>query len=355
MSEDLAHALTPQGDFYTDPFRLARERTHIFFDTWQWAGRLADLAKPGDYFTTTVTGEPLLVLRDTAGGVRAFHNVCAHRAGPVAEGAGCRAVLQCGYHGWTYALEGQLLGAPEMEGVVDFDRAAFGLRPVRVSTWGPFVFVNVDGRAPPLLDWLEGIPARLERFPLEGMTLVERRSYEVRCNWKVYVDNYVEGYHIPIVHPALMREVDYARYRVLTFGSYSEAVAPLRRGSESGGPRSYPPDAEASDVAYLWLFPNLMLNVYPGNLQLNLVEPDGPERTLVHFEWYAMEAGTDAARERIRKAVDLAEVVQREDTAVCEAVQRGLQSIGYTRGRYSVKRENGVFHFHRLVERFLAR
>ena len=206
----------------------------------------------------------------------------------------------------------------------------------RSDTWGPFVFVNVGGQAPPLLDWLEGMPARLERFPLDRMALVERRSYDVRCNWKVYVDNYVEGYHIPIVHPSLMREVDYARYRVLTFGSYSEAVAPLRNTSE--------------DVAYLWLFPNLMLNAYPGNLQLNLVEPDGPEKTRVRFEWYA----TDAAAGAIGKAIDLAEVVQREDIAICEAVQRGLRSIAYTRGRYSVKRENGVFHFHRLVDTFLA-
>jgi choline monooxygenase len=348
LREGLEHALTPPGAFYTDPSRLAPERTRIFWGTWQWVGRLADLGKAGDYFTTEVAGEPVLVLRNSAGDVGAFHNVCAHRAGPVAQGAGCRPVLQCGYHGWTYTLEGRLLRAPEMEGVQGFESAAFGLRPLRASTWGPFVFVNVDGQAPPLLEWLEGIPARLERFTLDRMTLVERRSYEVRCNWKVYVDNYVEGYHIRIVHPAVMREVDYAQYRVLTYGSYSEAIAPLRQGAPADGKaRHYPPGAEVGDVAYLWLFPNLMLSVYPGNLQLNLVEPDGPDKTRVRFEWYGQDAGTDGATtDAIRKAVDLADVVQHEDIAICEAVQRGLQSVAYTRGRYSVKRENGVFHFH---------
>jgi phenylpropionate dioxygenase-like ring-hydroxylating dioxygenase large terminal subunit len=151
-------------------------------------------------------------LSHTSGEIRAFSNVCRHRAGSVAEGCGNRQTLQCAYHGWTYGLDGRLLGTPEFDGVEDFDRQRFGLVPLPAATWGPFVFVNTDGKAPPLAQTLGEIVRETDGLGLEGLRLCERRIYDIACNWKVYVDNYLEGYHVPMAHPGLFRELDYAEY-----------------------------------------------------------------------------------------------------------------------------------------------
>jgi choline monooxygenase len=184
------------------------------------------------------------------------------------------------------------------------------------------------------------------------MRLVERRDYVVACNWKVYVDNYLEGYHIPIVHPALFRELDYASYRTETFEHVSLQLSPLRRGGEN---RHYAaPEEQAGEALYFWVFPNLALNLYPDSVSTNLIVPLGPEKTLTIFEWFLTDPGRAADREAVRKAVDFSDAIQREDIAICEAVQRGLRSRTYDRGRFSVRRENGVHHFHRLLARFLS-
>jgi choline monooxygenase len=185
---------------------------------------------------------------------------------------------------------------------------------------------------------------------LERLRLRKRVDYEVACNWKAYVDNYLEGYHIPIVHPALFRELDYKAYRVETSRFSSRQHAPLRREGAvfAGG-------TDGADAAlYYWVFPNLMLNLYPGNLQVNLVLPLGPERTLTRFEWYVEEPLEPPAAEAFERSVALSEQVQREDTEICEAVQRGLRSATYRQGRYSVQRENGVHHFHGLLAAYLS-
>src|SRR5262249_1356177 len=279
------------------------------------------------------------------GVLRALSNVCRHRAGPVAAGEGfCRA-FKCGYHGWSYALDGRLLNTPEFEGVEDFDRSAHGLPSFRVETWLGLVFVNLDPAAPPLSRALEPVPDVLASRDLAGMRLAHRKDWEVDCNWKVYVANYLEGYHIPIVHPGLMQEIDYARYRTETFETTSEQHSPIR--AARGGPmRKERPDDEAR---YFWIYPNLMLNVYPDNFSTNLIVPLSHERTLTVFEWYFRDPGSDANREKVRETVAFSDQIQLEDVAICEAVQRGLKSRTYDRGRYSVKRENGVHHFHRLV------
>ena len=349
---DLARASTLPGWAYTDPGVFARERERIFARTWQPVGRRELLRQPGDFCTAELAGEPLVVLRDTSGEPRAFNNVCRHRAGPVAEGCGRRQSLQCAYHGWTYALDGRLIAAPEFEGVADFDPARFGLRPVRCAEWGPFVFANLDPGAPPLPEVLGRIPEETARFRPEGYVFVERRDYVVRCNWKVYVDNYLEGYHVPVAHPGLFRELDYANYRVETFRHYSKQHAPIRPSAGRPGGRHYAdagPDAEA---LYYWVFPNWMVNIYPDNLSLNVVIPLGVEETLTVFEWYA-PAGAPRDPESLARSVAFSDQIQREDVALCEAVQRRLGSRAYDRGRFSVKRENGVHHFQGLVLEFL--
>ncbi len=350
---DLARAATLPAAWYRGAEMLALEKERIFARTWQAVGRTADVVRPGDFFTCDLVGEPLVITRGTDNRLRGFYNVCRHRAGNVAAGKGNRKALQCRYHGWTYALDGRLLTTPEFDGVQDFDKTAYCLHPVRVETWGPFVFANLDPHAAPLADTLGAILPETAHIPLADMRLVERRDYVINCNWKVYVDNYLEGYHVPIAHPGLYREIDYANYRVETHRLYSKQIAPLRPSGGDGAGRRYAELGADEEVLYYWIFPNFMVNIYPDNMSSNLILPLGPDQTLTVFEWFFHEQGGGPAWEGVQQAVAFSDEIQQEDIVICEAVQRGLHSRVYDQGRFSVQRENGVHHFHGLVYEYL--
>jgi len=360
VSLDTAHARTLTALEYTDPAIHEREKSAIFGRTWQLVAHVSDLLRPGDFVPVTILEQPVVLVRGLEGELRGFYNVCRHRAGQVALTKGNRKSLQCRYHGWTYGLDGSLRACPEMEETADFDKAEFGLQPVRVESWGPFVFVNLDPDAPPLIEALGAIPGEVAAagFDLDTMSRVERRDYLVQSNWKVYVDNYLEGYHIPIAHPALFREIDYDAYEVETFRYYSKQHAPIRElkpGEELGRDRRYvrSPDGE-NDALYYWIFPNVMFNFYPDNMQTNVILPLGPDRTLTIFEWYYAAPGTPEGWESMQQAIAFSDEVQHEDIVLCEQVQRGLRSRAYESGRFSARRENGVHHFQSLVREFLA-
>jgi choline monooxygenase len=367
LNARIACAQTLASRFYTDPALLETEKAKVFLRTWQLVGTLAQscgetggiprtIADPETFFTADLAGEPIVVVRDKEGMLRAFSNVCRHRAGPIAQGSGCKNALRCGYHGWTYALDGRLIGTPDVEGVEFFDRSTMGMVPIRLETWEQFIFVNFDPNAEPLSAFLGEIPRQARGFQFAGLQLAERRDYVIQCNWKVYVDNYLEGYHIPIAHPGLMREIDYAQYRTETFRYYSQQFAPIRgMRPEDKDERIYASGTDVREALYFWVFPNLMLNIYPDNVSTNLIVPLSQEKTLTIFEWFVHDTTSEKARERIRKAVAFSDEVQQEDIGLCESVQRGLRSSTYDRGRYSVKRENGVHHFHLLLREFLER
>ena len=377
-------AFTLAAHFYTDPAVLALEKSRIFYHTWQLVGTLAQpcgqstsgasltIADPETFFTADVIGEPVVIVRDKQGMLRAFSNVCRHRAGPIAQDCGSKNVLRCAYHGWTYTLDGRLIGTPDIDGVEFFDRSTMGMVPLRCETWEQFIFVNFDPHAEPLSAFLGKIPQQARGFHFAGLQLAKRRDYLIDCNWKVYVDNYLEGYHIPIAHPGLMREIDYSQYRTETFRYYSQQFAPIRALQPGdNAARTYAPNAPnsatPSEALYFWVFPNLMLNIYPDNISTNLIVPLSHDKTLTIFEWFVHPESSDGSgfaassssdsplSDRIQRAIDFSEEVQREDIALCQAVQRGLQSSTYDRGRYSPKRENGVHHFHLLFSEFLSR
>jgi phenylpropionate dioxygenase-like ring-hydroxylating dioxygenase large terminal subunit len=367
VHERIECAETLASRFYTDPSVLDLERARIFRRTWQLIGTLDHdcgevngvkhtICDPESFFTADLAGEPVVITRDKQGVLRAFSNVCRHRAGPVASGSGCKNVLRCGYHGWTYTLDGRLIGTPDVEGVEFFDRSTMGMVPLRVETWENFIFVNFDPNAAPLSDFLGNIPEQARGFRFDGLQFAERRDYVIQCNWKVYVDNYLEGYHIPIAHPGLMREIDYSKYRTETYKYYSQQFAPIRAIKPSdSSERFYAPGSasQQQEALYFWVFPNLMLNIYPDNVSTNLIVPFSHDKTLTIFEWFFHEVSGAGTQERIKRAIAFSDEVQQEDIGLCESVQRGLQSSLYDRGRYSVKRENGVHHFHRLLEQFL--
>lgn len=342
FDDRLPFASTIPSRFYTDPAVLEEENRAVFGKTWQLIGRAEQVREGGEYFTTAVAGEPLLVVRGSDGELRALSNVCRHRAGPVAKGEGRRPVLQCGYHGWTYALDGRLLRTPEMDGIENFDREAVCLPRFRVEEWSELVFVNLDAAAPSLADYLGELAGELARRDYRGFRLAARKDWEVGCNWKVYVDNYLEGYHIPIVHPSLFREIDYPNYRTETKRHYSIQHAPVKRAE-----RIRLAEGE-EDVRYFWVFPNLMLNVYPDNFSTNVILPIGHDRTLTIFQWYFRDPDVPDVRRKIEETIAFSDEIQLEDIGICEAVQRGLRSSTYNTGRYSPVRENGVHHFHGL-------
>jgi choline monooxygenase len=324
---------------------FCHERERIFARSWQMVGHHNQLTKPGDFFTTDLQDEPLLLVRDAENKLRGFYNVCRHRAGPPAQGCGSRKLFRCAYHGWTYGLDGSLISAPEVEGVQDFRPEQFSLTPVRAEEWFNLIFVNLDPTAQPLLKSLGELPVQAERFEFPKMKLFEQRTYDMKCNWKTYVDNYLEGYHLPSVHPGLNRELDYNAYTVETYPRYVRQFSPIR-GAQPGDatPRRYQEACADLTTDYFWIFPNWMLNCYPDHVSLNIILPLETERTLAIFEWYLPEEhlGSQAAKESVR----FSDEIQQEDVAICEAVQKNLHSRSYQRGRYSVKQETGVHAFH---------
>jgi phenylpropionate dioxygenase-like ring-hydroxylating dioxygenase large terminal subunit len=347
IDADIARAWSVPASFYTDTAIFAQERDRIFHCTWQVAGHRDQVAKPGDYFTCELSGEPLLLVRGPKGELRGFYNVCRHRAGPPAEGCGTRKLFRCAYHGWTYDLEGKLIRAPEFEDVQDFDPASFTLAPVRAEEWFNLIFVNLDPQAKPLVESLGTLPQQAERFNFPAMKLFERRTYDMKCNWKTYVDNYLEGYHLPSVHPGLNRELDYNAYVVEPYPRHVRQFSPIR-GAQPGDvtPRRYPEGREDLTTDYFWIFPNWMLNCYPDNVSLNIVLPVETERTVAIFDWYLPEK--ELGRAAAKASVEFSDQVQMEDLAICEAVQKNLRSRSFERGRFSVKQEKGVHAFHRM-------
>jgi choline monooxygenase len=339
----LDSASTIPSSWYLLPDFAACEREALFARTWQYAGSAQAVANPGDYLTTEIAGEPILILRDTDSTLRALSNVCRHRGGPLASGtgAGLRA-LKCGYHGWTYDLEGQLLSAPEFDGVCDFDRQRMCLPPVRVETFGPFVFANLDPGAPSLNDSLGTFAAA---YRPDSLPFSHRKVHGVACNWKVFVDNYLDGgYHVNHVHPGLGGVIDYATYRCELHEGWNVQISPLRPASRvRDGAGAYAASRGGDAAYYYWIFPNLMINCYDGVIEINHVRPTAIDRCEIVFDYFYAPGLDGAASDQV------SDQVQEEDRRICEAVQKGLGSRWYDTGRFSVKRENGGHQFHVML------
>lgn len=346
----LEHAATIPADWYFRPEVLAGEYRTVFSRTWQLVGNVGNVATPGSYFTATVGEEPVIVARGADGELRAFSNVCRHRAGPVASGAGTGRNLRCGYHGWTYGLDGRLLATPEFDGVEGWCKEEQSLPGFGVEIWNDLIFVNLDQKARSLADTFAQMSETLTHDLTVGEP-VAKKDWFLDCNWKVYVDNYLEGYHIPVVHPGLNREIDYGKYRTEVGDIFSVQHSPIK---PMPNPRMRVDAVTgAGEAQFFWVFPNLMLNVYPDNFSTNLIVPLGPERTLTVFEWYFRDPDSGETRRKLDETIRFSDEIQIEDIKICEAVQRGLHSATYHSGRYSVKRENGVHHFHGLLHEFL--
>jgi choline monooxygenase len=344
-TQPIERAFTAPSSWYTTPEFHRFDLEAVITDAWQYVGHIAQLPNVGDVVVSSIADDPVLAVRGKDGVVRGFYNVCRHRAGPLAlESGSCeRGMLQCKYHGWTYTLDGMLRGVPHWDRVDLFDKADYGLVPVALQIWQGLIFVNLSENPAPLEDTVAGIAARIAPIDLSRLEFHRRIVYPVRCNWKAYVDNYLEGYHVPIVHPELNKVLDYAQYRTETASSYSLQYSPFRADADAG---MY---GDADRAFYYFVFPNLMLNIVGNRLQVNLVVPTSADTCDVIFDYYYADTRSPEALETIRADLEYSEVVQREDEEICERVQIGLKSRAYHAGRYSVQREEGVHHFHDLL------
>ena len=347
LSDDLVpqaldRALALPAPYYTDASIAALEAGAVFARSWQLVGQVSRLAGIGDHLVTEIAGLPVIVLRSDADTLRAFHNVCRHRAGPLArcDGLGAKA-LRCKYHGWTYGLDGVLRSAPEMAGAAGFDPGAIRLPELALQVWQGLVFVAA-GEVPPFAEVVAGIDQRLgSPEQLAGYRFHHRSSYEIACNWKVYVDNYLEGYHVPHVHPALNKLLDYRSYVTEVSDWHSLQFSPLESAPDLYG---------SGEALYYFLYPNTMLNLLPGRMQTNRVLPLGADRCRVEFDFYYAPSDDDEDGVS-RRARDLAfsDEVQVEDVDICQDVQRGLASGSYVAGRLNPLRENALHHFQELL------
>ncbi|HEX6507539.1 MAG TPA: aromatic ring-hydroxylating dioxygenase subunit alpha [Chloroflexota bacterium] len=356
LAESLEQGYTLPSTWYTDDAFFAREQQHIFRHCWQYAGLKEQVRHAGNFFTCVAGDVPIVIVRDEEGRLRAFANVCRHRGSTlVLEPCGTRRSIQCHYHAWTYGLNGALRAAPGSKLEPDFDKEQFSLVPVQVDTWGPFVFVNPDVHAKPLASTLGELPRLVAEtgIDLDAIRCRKRDTYDIAANWKVVVDNYLECYHCPVAHPAFSDLIDLDQYVVTEYDLFSIQTGPVKQSARGGRGTLYAigEGVEAGFYAYLW--PNFMLNIYPGpgNVSLNLIMPAGTHATRAIYEYCFVDAIGD---DEVRDFTQFVDQVQREDIVLCESVQRGLRSGFLDQGKLMLSRERALQHFQKLVYRAVA-
>ena len=344
---ELAEASTIPASWYVDTRIAELESKTVFSKSWQMVGRADQVEEPGQFVTANVAGEPIVVVRGNDSVRRGFFNVCRHHAAAVVtEPCGQASILHCPYHGWNYGLDGGLKGTPEFEGVKNFDRQKNGLVPVKADIWESFVFVNLDPQAAPLKTFLGGLVKRVGPLGLSKLHHFDRRVYDIHCNWKVFVDNYLDGgYHVPHLHKGLNSVLDYKQYTIENEDRYCLQSSPMVSGTEDAATAT---TRKGNRAWYFWQYPNLMINHYRGYMDTNLVLPVDADHCRVIFDFYFAEID-EVHSEYNQQSVAVGARVQEEDLGICEAVQRGLKSRAYKAGRLSVRREAGEHLFHRLL------
>lgn len=350
------HHRTPHGQIYWDAGILETELDQFFYRNWLCVGRVEEFAETGDFQTRRVGRESILLVRDAAGSIRGFYNLCRHRGTRVVleeSGKGARSFI-CPYHAWSYDVNGRLIGAPHMRGQADFDRKEFGLHPIRVDTWGGFVWVNLEPEGPSLQESMGPFFQRFDRFPLARLRLGGRQNYEVEANWKIIVENFSECYHCAPVHPSLNRLTPYlsgsndAAFRQkggrsLFSGGYMEFTQDFQSMTRSGyTTRPLIPGMTADDkkrVYYYVLFPNTFFSLHPDYLMIHHGWPVSPTHTRVENEFYFTPEAVDDPKFDPSDAIGLWDEINRQDWTVCELAEEGMGSRAWSGGRYSDQEE----------------
>jgi len=318
--------------YYLDPAIWEIERHQIFAKTWVMIGLEHEIQRPGDYLAESLAGWPIFVQRAEDGSLRAFHNMCPHRAGPIVwEGTGHQANLVCRYHGWAFDKEGALINARDFGGEAP---AGTCLTKVRAQSWRGFVFVCLDQTAPDLIEWLGGFVDECAAYPTDGYVFHSRTVRHMAMNWKVYNDNFLEGYHLPLVHPAMSKEVEALGYKVEGKGDdrWNIHTAPRRDGQSWSGVWGY-------------FYPCFSFDIFPGGMAVERWLPISPTQTDLIFEYFFADDAAD-----VEEIVKDSEEVADEDVRVGEMVQKNLAAGLYTVGWLSPRHEHALGELHRRIE-----
>jgi choline monooxygenase len=358
VSMDPANSATLPGWAYTSADLFEREKEAVFFKTWQYGGAASQVAEPGAYITAQVLDQSVMIIRGLDGVLRAFHNVCSHRAHQLLKGCGQVRAITCPYHAWGFKTDGQMRSARGAENLPNFNFRDFDLKPVRVEIFADhFVFFNLDQGARPLAELAPELEADMRReiVDFDKLSLVPsvaRPTQSIQANWKVVVDNYLECYHCAPAHQAFADLLDMKTYLTRATGLWSSQRGEIRNANSSAYPVA--PNSRAGNARFWWLWPNIGFSVLPGDpstISMMVFHPIGPHETMTNGQIFtAKGAAPDPARMDYIK-----QVLGPEDVSLCESVQRGLASKGYSQGRFMYDPEGGqltevgVHHFHRLV------
>ena len=344
--------------WYTDTAIIERENAQIFRKAWNYFGPLAELKNSGDYITGTAGSVPVVVIRNDRG-LAGFVNVCRHRRHEVMKGRGNANRMQCGYHAWTYDLAGRLETAPRSAGEPGFRLEDYPLMPIRAEALGPFVFVNLDRNAPPVLTLFAPLVETIASsgVELDTLELYTREEWRARANWKVMLENFLECYHCPLAHPSFSAAIDVrpANYHLTAQGWFSSQIGEVRAVALAGRARAdlYDVRGAVTQSQYHLLWPNTTISINPGfpNLSIDVWIPDGPSATRGFSEQYFAPG---VSNEFARDLIAFNRQVGAEDDALTDSVQRGLSGGMPDRGRFLVSSERLVIHFQKLVAEALA-
>ena len=301
----------------------------------------SQIKNPGEILVAEVANNPIIITCQEDNTLKAFYNVCQHRGGPLAYENCSVNKLQCKYHGWVYELDGKLKNARGFKDS-ELNIEDYSLTAISVTEWMGQVFVNLSEKPNDLNMQIDKIKSLISPIDFSNYTFKFRESYEINCNWKVYMDNFLEGFHIPFVHPELNKVIDYKSYKTEIYDRFSVQWCPLDSELSPYGKSGNP---QQNKAFYFTIYPNIILNIAPGRLQTNIVEPKGSKKCVVHFDYHF----DNPKKANIEQDAEFSEMVQQEDILICESVQKGLESEGYDKGKFSPLNEQGVFHFQSLV------
>jgi choline monooxygenase len=354
----VADGWTLPASWYADERVGARERERIFASAWQYATHAGLVEVPGSYVVSQAGHVPILVVRGRDETLRGFVNVCRHRGHPVASGAGCRETLQCPYHAWTYELDGSLRRAPRQEREPGFDASSLSLRSVSVDTWGPFVFVNPDTEAAPLAETLGELPELVAAsgIDLDAVRFHSHHEWEIKSNWKVAIENFLECYHCPVAHPGFSKviDVDPDSYELTVSAWYSSQVGKIRPSALTGnGKAPYVPRGAVTQAQYHLIWPNTTISIEAGptNVAIERWVPAGLGTCVEVTDYFF---GEDVTEEQAQEVIDFGTQVGEEDLALCESVQAGLESRMVPQGRLMLESEQLIHDFQTKIVAALA-
>jgi glycine betaine catabolism A len=332
--------------YFISPEIFVQEQEKIFSKQWMLVGHQSQIPGAGDYFTTEVAGESLIIVRDKRGAIRGFYNVCRHRGSRLIEaGNGQCAAIQCPYHAWTYALDGRLIGAPYMDEVSGFDKADYSLRAVNLALWEGFIFVNLADSPAPLEEWFAPLAGKFSRWNLSALRSTKRIAYDVGANWKLIFENYSECYHCLGVHPELSKisPADSAENDLIE-GPFLGGFMRIAKGKSltmSGNACALPIGCFAEDdfhfVFYYSIFPNMLLSLHPDYVMVHQLLPQSPERTLIFCDWLFNPEAFERGDFKPNDAIEFWDMINKQDWHVCELSQRGIASRAYEPGPYSAR------------------